>query len=200
MSELFLFDEPPRARRRNRSAGDGFAPRDMVLFLVHLDEPAAASANRLAREVIGENGFRGGPHSNLHFTLHPIDDFAAVQPWLFDILFQVGDAVNHRRFEVMCDQLMRWSSEPRGPLVMIPGQGGSELKAVFRQIRAGLDFLAPRLFPKWSFSPHVTLAHTPMLDRRTIAPIGWTVGEFCLVRSIQAEARHIVLRRWPLRE
>jgi 2'-5' RNA ligase len=190
MSELLLFDQPPRLR---------FVPRDILLFLIHLDQPAAASVKQLARRVISENDFGCRPHSNPHLTLHPVDDFAAVQPWLFDILFQVGDAVDHSRFEVVCDELMRWSSEPWGPLVTIPTQGGPELKAVFRQIRSGLDFLAPGLFPKWSFSPHVTLAHTPRLDRRAIAPISWIVREFSLVRSIQAEARHIVLRRWPLR-
>jgi len=100
-------------------------------------------------------------------------------------------------FEVSFDRTasFRGSSGNR-PFVLIGGNGLRHLQS-FRQMfaeamaRRGLRRLA-----NTNFTPHVTLLYDARgADEYPVEPIGWTVREFVLVRSLNGH-EHLV--RWPL--
>jgi 2'-5' RNA ligase len=100
-------------------------------------------------------------------------------------------------FEVSFDRTasFRGGSGNR-PFVLIGGNGLRHLQS-FRQMfaeamaRRGLRRLA-----NTNFTPHVTLLYDARgADEYPVEPIGWTVREFVLVRSLNGH-EHLV--RWPL--
>ena len=51
------------------------------------------------------------------------------------------------------------------------------------------------------YTPHLTLLFDERrVVERGVEPIGWTVRELVLVRSLHGQARHVALGRWPLKK
>ena len=100
-------------------------------------------------------------------------------------------------FEVSFDRTASfWGGSGNRPFVLIGGNGLRHLQS-FRQMfaeamaRRGLRRLA-----NTNFTPHVTLLYDARgADEYPVEPIGWTVREFVLVRSLNGH-EHLV--RWPL--
>jgi 2'-5' RNA ligase len=86
------------------------------------------------------------------------------------------------------------------PTVLCCCAGAEELAALRDALREALT--KERLWRGPSrFEPHVTL----IWDRRSVPPsrldepIGWTVEDFVLLRTITGERRQVEIGRWPLR-
>jgi len=102
-------------------------------------------------------------------------------------------------FELAIDHAGYW---PRPRIVWAgPSHTPAELWALVEALRATLGAcgLVPESRP---FQPHITLARKANrgLPVNEIAPIHWSIGEFCLAESVTdpAGARYRILRRWLL--
>ena len=174
--------------------------RDMLLFLAHVEASAADKATRVCHSLIRRYDLRVSAQANPHVTLHPIGDFAVTPSSVLNLLKGLGDEIRLPPFETVWDRVMSWHGKTDCyPLVMRPSTGGAELVELHQAIRLALDLAAPGRFPPWRFDPHVPLTRSRRIDEQAIAPIRWRVREFSLVRSIQREGRHEVLKSWLLR-
>ena len=187
---------PPMAQSRNKTKGW----RDTLLLLAHVEASAADKATRVCHSLIRRYDLRVSAQANPHVTLHPIGDFAVTPSSVLNLLKGLGDEIRLPPFETVWDRVMSWHGKTDAyPLVMRPSLGGAELVELHRAIRSALDLAAPGRFPTWNFNPHVTLTRARRIDEQAIPPIRWMVREFSLVRSIQKERHHEVLKSWLLR-
>ena len=82
------------------------------------------------------------------------------------------------------------------PFVLIGEQGLRGLQSFRQMFCAALMRRGMRRLANTNFTPHVTLLYDVRdVDEYPIEPIGWTVKEFVLIRSLNGD-EHLV--RWPL--
>ena len=82
------------------------------------------------------------------------------------------------------------------PFVLIGEQGLRGLQSFRQMFCAALTRRGMRRLANTNFTPHVTLLYDARdVDECPIEPIGWTVKEFVLIRSLNGD-EHLV--RWPL--
>ena len=100
-------------------------------------------------------------------------------------------------FEVSFDRTasFRGRSDNR-PFVLIGEKGLRRLQSFRQMLGAAMTRRGLRRLANTNFTPHVTLLYDARsVDEYPIEPIGWTVTEFVLVRSLNGH-EHLV--RWPL--
>jgi len=100
-------------------------------------------------------------------------------------------------FEVSFDRTASFRGRPDNrPFVLIGGQGLRRLQSFRQMLGAAMTRRGLRRLANTNFVPHVTLLYdVRSVDEYPIEPIGWTVTEFVLVRSLNGH-EHLV--RWPL--
>jgi 2'-5' RNA ligase len=82
------------------------------------------------------------------------------------------------------------------PFVLIGEKGLHRLQSFRQMLGAAMTRRGLRRLANTNFTPHVTLLYDARsVDEYPIEPIGWTVAEFVLVRSLNGH-KHLV--RWPL--
>jgi RNA 2',3'-cyclic 3'-phosphodiesterase len=82
------------------------------------------------------------------------------------------------------------------PFVLIGEKGLGRLQSFRQMLGAAMARRGLRRLANTNFKPHVTLLYDARsVDEYPIEPIGWTVREFVLVRSLNGH-EHLV--RWPL--
>jgi 2'-5' RNA ligase len=82
------------------------------------------------------------------------------------------------------------------PFVLVGERGLRELQSFRKMFSAALTRRGMRRLANSNFTPHVTLLYdTRDVEEYPIEPIGWTVKEFVLIRSLNGH-EHLV--RWPL--
>ena len=82
------------------------------------------------------------------------------------------------------------------PFVLIGEKGLHRLQSFRQMLGAAMTRRGLRRLANTNFTPHVTLLYDARsVDEYPIEPIGWTVTEFVLVRSLNGH-EHLV--RWPL--
>ncbi|MFG6415152.1 2'-5' RNA ligase family protein [Roseateles sp. DC23W] len=169
--------------------------------------PAAETAERIARIVTAEHEARGlaprlRPSRVFHITLHYFGYFEGEEP---DERFvaaasRAAAELVWPAFDLRFDTFASWGDERarHHPFVLT---GGRCLEAV-RKLR---DALVARLVarglaaPQRAYEPHLTLRYDPRpAPAWGVGLPGWVASEFVLVRSMQGQTRHHVLRRWPL--
>jgi 2'-5' RNA ligase len=83
------------------------------------------------------------------------------------------------------------------PLVLANSDRLPALENLWTMLREAMA--AAGLPAKGRFFPHVTLLYDGRCIPATeIDPVGWTVHDFVLIRSVHGESRHEYLARWPL--
>ena len=100
-------------------------------------------------------------------------------------------------FEVSFDRTasFRGRSDKR-PFVLVGEKGLGRLQSFRQMLAAAMARRGLRRLANTNFTPHVTLLYDARgVDEYPIEPIGWTVREFVLVRSLNGH-EHLV--RWPL--
>ena len=82
------------------------------------------------------------------------------------------------------------------PFVLIGEKGLRRLQSFRQMLGAAMMRRGLRRLANTNFTPHVTLLYDARsVDEYPIEPIGWTVTEFVLIRSLNGH-EHLV--RWPL--
>lgn len=82
------------------------------------------------------------------------------------------------------------------PFVLIGEKGLRRLQSFRQMLGAAMTRRGLRRLANTNFTPHVTLLYDARsVDEYPIEPIGWTITEFVLVRSLNGH-EHLV--RWPL--
>ncbi|MDR7331917.1 2'-5' RNA ligase family protein [Roseateles asaccharophilus] len=168
--------------------------------------PDEETARRIARVVTAEHEARGllprlRPHHIFHITLHYFGYFDG-EPDAHVVAGASRAAAELVRpaFDLHFDRFASWGDHRarHHPFVLTGGQG---LEAV-RELR---DALVERLkahgfaAPDRDYEPHLTLRYDkhPAPTWALDLP-GWLAAEFVLVKSVQGQTRHDVLRGWPL--
>jgi len=100
-------------------------------------------------------------------------------------------------FQVWFDRTASFRGRPGNhPFVLIGEQGLRGLQSFRQMFCAALARKGMRRLANTNFTPHVTLLYDARdVDEYPIEPIGWTVKEFVLIRSLNGH-EHLV--RWPL--
>jgi 2'-5' RNA ligase len=100
-------------------------------------------------------------------------------------------------FEVSFDRTASFRGQPGNcPFVLVGEQGLHRLQAFRQMLGAAMTRRGLRRVASTNFTPHVTLLYDARsIGEYPIEPIGWTVKEFVLVRSLNGH-EHLV--RWPL--
>ncbi len=100
-------------------------------------------------------------------------------------------------FEVSFDRTASFRGRPGNrPFVLIGEKGLRRLQSFRQMLGAAITRRGLRQLANTNFTPHVTLLYDARsVDEYPIEPIGWTVTEFVLVRSLNGH-EHLV--RWPL--
>lgn len=100
-------------------------------------------------------------------------------------------------FEVSFDRTASFRGRPGNhPFVLVGEKGLHELQSFRQMFSDALTRRGMRRLANTSFTPHVTLLYDARdVDEYPVEPVGWTVKEFVLVRSLNGH-EHLV--RWPL--
>lgn len=168
------------------------------LFLAILPDAAAAlRISRLAASLKRAHGLSGEPIGldRLHVSLFflgrlPADVAYAARP-------EVGE-LPIAPFEVRFDRTASFRGRPDGrPLVLIGGDGVSQLKSFRRRLATWLAGNGFKRLARTNFEPHVTLLYDSCsVDEYPLAePVCWTVREIVL---IQSRSGYTHLAKWRL--
>ena len=177
-------------------------PTDRLFYAVFPDVAAAACVAHRASHQREKHGLKGKPleTDRFHVTLHHLGDYVGDPPQgTIAAALDAGAAVAALPFDVEFDCAMSFGQRRNAPLVLCGGDGVAALTAFqhalgVAMMRAGLGRLVER-----RFTPHVTLLyHDRHVEKQAVEPVGWTVREFVLVRSLLGQTRHIPLGRWSL--
>jgi 2'-5' RNA ligase len=170
-------------------------PTRRLFFALWPDEGTRAAIAALARERIRRQA-RPVAADNLHITLaFPGSVTARVQACLEEAAGRLTGVA----FELSIDRLGYWP----GPRIIwaAPSQtppGLWSLAAALREVLAACG-LEPENRP---YQAHITLARKAnrALTVTRIAPLPWSVSQFCLVESVSEPAgvSYRILRAWPL--
>ena len=100
-------------------------------------------------------------------------------------------------FEVSFDRTASFRARSGNrPFVLIGENGLRQLQSFRQTLGAAMARRGLRRLALTNFTPHVTLLYDARdADEYPVEPIGWTVREFVLVRSLNGH-EHLV--RWPL--
>ncbi|HEY0957093.1 MAG TPA: 2'-5' RNA ligase family protein [Roseateles sp.] len=169
-------------------------------------QPDEAAAERIEHVVMAEHQARGlpprlRPRCIFHITLHYFGYFdGEPDERLLAAAGRAASELAWPAFDLQFDRFASWGeAEARHhPFVLTGGQG---LEAV-RELR---DALVERLVahgfaaPGRPYEPHLTLRYDKQPAPAWPVDLpGWVASEFVLVKSVQGQTRHEVLRRWPL--
>ena len=100
-------------------------------------------------------------------------------------------------FQISFDRAASFRGRPGNhPFVLIGEQGVRGLQSFRKMFCDALTRRGMRRLANTNFTPHVTLLYDARdVEEYPIEPIGWTVKEFVLIRSLNGHER---LVRWPL--
>ncbi len=175
---------------------------DRLFFAVQPDAAAAAQADALAQALVQQHGLRGRPLGvgRYHVTLAFLGDHVGLSDALLDQATAAGDALAQPAFDVVLDEARSFARGQGLPLVLCGhGAGVRGLEQLAAGLRAGLEPFG--LAERRTYRAHLTLLRDDRaLAAQPVAPVAWRATEFVLVRSLIGQARHEVLRRWPLQD
>jgi 2'-5' RNA ligase len=181
----------------------GFAtpsqPTDRLFFAVFPDTGAAEAIDRLAYNLREEHRLKGRPHAigRYHVTLHHLGDFVGLPQDIVTQALEAAATVAMPPFEVAFDRAASFAKPRNQPYVL---RGSDRLAGlVSLQQRLGDALARAGLNADRKFTPHVTLMYDDSrVAEQLVEPIGWTVNEFVLVRSLLRQTRHERLGHWAL--
>lgn len=168
------------------------------LFLAAVpDASAAAHIHRLAevlRRVHNLDGSLIEP-KHLHVSLFSLSGLSEQS---LRMACEAAAEVRMKPFEVSFDRTVGFRGKPGNRPLVLVGDGGLRRLVSFRMmLGAAMTRRGLRRRANTNFAPHVTLLYdTREVAEHPVEPIGWTVSEFVLIRSVHG---HVQLGRWPLR-
>jgi len=177
----------------------GSTPRALHTWFFAL-RPSAEDAARIyafAEKLLSSRGIAGSriAPERLHITLELVGH--DVNETVVDAACRAADMVHLHTVEARFDAAGSFSA-PSGPFVLLGGEGLDEVRALRTTMCCAL---ADQGFaPSRAYEPHMTLCYDRRrrVARAPMAPIGFRVGEFALIKSHIGFSRHEVLRTWRL--
>jgi RNA 2',3'-cyclic 3'-phosphodiesterase len=160
------------------------------------DSDARAKIARLGGVLKRAHRFAGRPihpdrlHVSLLFLGSPSEDLVRIGQ-------EVGTMVRMPTFDVVFDRTVSFRGKSgQRPFVLVGRDGWSPLQSLRQQMVEALMRKGVKGWARRAFTPHVTLWYGEReLAENPIEPIGWTVREFVLIRSLRD---HTHLACWPL--
>jgi 2'-5' RNA ligase len=196
---------PGRGAQEPSPQGSAPAPRRTVrLFFALLpDAQAVVRIERLIHELRRDPGLKGKAlgSSRFHVTLQLLGDFAGFPQDVADAACAaVQPLIAIPAFELCFDRVGSIARRPRNmPLVLSGDEGVIAAKAFQQALGKAMARAGESHDDAARYTPHLTLLYDDThVAPRAIEPIGWTVHEFVLVRSLIGQGRHEVVARWPL--
>lgn len=177
---------------------DEFASRSSArLFLAAVpDAGTAARIHQLAAVLKRAHHLDGKiiAPERLHISLFAL---SALNEGQLRAAWEAALDVRTEPFEVSFDRTASLRGQPgHRPFVLIGEQGLGRLQSFRQMLGAAMTRRGLRRLAGTNFTPHLTLLYDARsIDEYPIEPIGWTVKEFVLVRSLNGH-EHLV--RWPL--
>jgi 2'-5' RNA ligase len=167
------------------------------LFLAAVPDPATAERiHQLAAVLKRAHHFDGKliAPERLHISLFALGGLNEGQ---LRAAWEAAMDVRTEPFEVSFDRTASFRGQPGNcPFVLVGEQGLHRLQAFRQMLGAAMTRRGLRRVASTNFTPHVTLLYDARsIGEYPIEPIGWTVKEFVLVRSLNGH-EHLV--RWPL--
>jgi RNA 2',3'-cyclic 3'-phosphodiesterase len=167
------------------------------LFLAAVpDAGTAARIHLLAEALKRAHRFDGRliAPERLHISLFALGGLAEGQHCA---AWEAAMEVRTAPFNVSFDRTASFRGRPGNrPFVLVGEKGLLALQSFRQMFCAALTRRGMRRLANTNFTPHVTLLYDARdVDEYPIEPIGWTVKEFVLIRSLNGH-EHLV--RWPL--
>lgn len=179
------------------------APTDRLFFAIFPDAPAARCTAETAGRLSDQHGLTGRPLAprRFHVSLHCLGDYAGVPN---DIVAKAREAAANLAatpFGLMFDLAGSFAGQRRKlPLVLRSGDSPLPLIAFQRALGEAMARNGLGRFVSPLYTPHMTLLYDARyVEPRPVEPVGWTVREFVLVRSLLGLTMHIPLARFRLR-
>lgn len=171
------------------------------LFYAVLPAPGvAAETHSQGQRLHDELGLRGrvvAAH-RLHVTLHWLGDHGELPGDLVERAIAAGTGVEAAPFDVVFDAAGPLRGDG-GLVVLTASRGAGSLRRFQRALAAAMIDAGIGRHVRSNFKPHVSLVYGDrQVERRTIAPLRWTVSELVLIHSVVGQSTHHVLGRWPL--
>ena len=172
-------------------------------FALRPDPAAAYSIAQFAegcRRSYGLSERAYGPH-RLHISLNTVMSRRGPRKGDLQAALHAAEQVRFSPFPLAFDRLCTFRvRRDKQPTVLCCCAGAAELTALREALRHALTMEGLWRGPA-SFEPHVTLIWDcgSVPPSRLDEPIGWTVEDFVLLRTIMREGRQVEVGRWPLR-
>lgn len=174
---------------------------DVFFFALRPTADAARAAMEVAKRYRRWHGLSGRPYGpdRLHVSLNPVESPRGFRKDDVEAAARAAARVDGAPFTVSFDRICRFGRRGAGPIVLRCGAGTAELAALREALRREMVKVGLWHGPA-HFDPHLTLLWDgrPIPESHLDAPIGWTVEDFVLVRSVIGRSRHVDLGRWPL--
>lgn len=139
------------------------------------------------------------PVDSRHVSVQSLGEYELVPDPLIAQARRMGGRVEVPPFDVAFDRLMGFSADKGHSVVLAGASAEGGFKMLRRAVCAEMQLAGVPAPRSLNFAPHVTLAYQETrIAPIDIPPIGWTVRELVLVKSLYGQGRHIHLARWPL--
>lgn len=153
----------------------------------------------LARHLRDTHALRGKvlASSRLHVSLHYLGGYAGLPQGVVTAAIEALAAVVMPPFDVLFDRAASFRGRPGNhPYVLQGGDGVAGLLALHGQLGMALQRVGLGRWVKPHCLPHMTLLYDDdSIASHPVEPIGWTVREVVLVRSLYGRGRHEYLAR-----
>jgi len=168
--------------------------------------PAPAAAYSIVeltegcRQLYGLSEPAYGRH-RLHISLNKVMSRRGPRKGDLEAALRAAERIRFSPFPLAFDRLCTFRvRRDKQPTVLCCCAGAADLTALREALRHALTMEGLWRGPA-SFEPHVTLIWDwgSVPPSRLDEPIGWTVEEFGLLRTIVREGRQVEIGRWPLR-
>lgn len=175
-------------------------PANRYFFAIVPTAEAGRAIDRIADGFRRSHDLRGpiiGP-ARYHISLCGVGAPGPVPDEIPSKLQAIGDQVRCQPFDVGFDHAVSFSQGARKrPLVLAHSEGLPALGWLQATLRRAM--MAGGLPANGQFNPHLTMLYDEQIVLETgIPPLRWNAREFVLIRSVNGEARHRHLARWPL--
>ena len=193
MAELLSRQRPPETS----------ASEDRVYFAALPDANAKAEIGLLGNRMRRDYRLADDPFdmNRLHVSLCFVGMHADITDAILTRARKAASGVRMRPFAVSFNCMTRFSKGiGKRPLVLIGDDGVGGLTALQLSLGAAMREAGFGARASAGYTPHVTLMYGRLpIDEQVIRPIGWTVRDFVLVRSLHGKRSHVELERWPLK-
>lgn len=176
-------------------------PTDRLFFAVYPVAPARERLARLAQALRERHRLQGRAFApeRLHVTLAMAGDHVGLPPLVLERAVAAGAAIHGAPFELSFDRVETFARTRNRPCVLRARDGVAALAALHEALEHALQEAGLVARAERPYRPHLTLQYDDRgIPEEAIEPIGWTVNEVVLMRSLLGRSQHVALARWWL--